>query len=258
MENRFDRVTRFMTRGFAPAFGLALTLLSGAAAAAEPLAQPGWLAAQLGNPGVVVLDVRPAAAYLAGHIPGALSADYRATGWTTPAPSGAAGALPPVDRIAAIIGALGVGNADEAIIVGDDFAATARVYWTFKVLGHTEVSILDGGWKGWTGAVESGPAVRKPAVFTPHYNAMLRAELREVAAAVADGRATLVDARPPAQWSGAAKSPVVRAGGHLPGAVSLDQGAALTGDGRLKSRDALAVLFAPAGDKPAIVYTSPP
>jgi len=224
------------------------------AGAAEPLTQPGWLAGQLRNPHVAVLDIRPAAAYLAGHIPGAISADYRATGWLAPSPSGAAAALPPVDRIAAIIGGLGVGDVDEAIIVGDDFPATARVYWTFKVLGHTEVSILDGGWQGWTGAVENGVVSRQPTAFTPHYNATLRAELPEVAAAVASGGSTLVDARPVSQWSGAARSPVVRAAGHLPGAVSLDQSAALAGDGRLKSRGALAVLFAPTGDKPAIVY----
>lgn len=233
---------------------LSVGLFGAPARAAEPLAQPDWLAGQLRNPHVAVLDIRPAAAYLAGHIPGAISADYRATGWLAPSPGGAAGALPPVDRIAAIIGALGVGDADAAVIVGDDFAATARVYWTFKVLGHTEVSILDGGWQGWTGTVENGSAVRKPAAFTPHYNATLRAELPEVVAAVASGGATLVDARPVSQWSGATRSPIVRAAGHLPGAVSLDQNAAQAGDGRLKPRDALAVLFAPAGDKPAIVY----
>ena len=54
----------------------------------------------------------------------------------------------------------------------------------------------------------------------------------------------LVDARPPAQFNA----------GHLPGAVSVDRSAILAGDGRVKSPAVLASLFAPVGDKPAIVY----
>jgi thiosulfate/3-mercaptopyruvate sulfurtransferase len=86
---------------------------------------------------LVVLDLRPADAYWAGHVPGAVSADYRTTEWGVPGPNGAVRALPPVDRIAATIGALGVGDADTVVLVADDFASAARVYWTFKVLGHT-------------------------------------------------------------------------------------------------------------------------
>ena len=198
---------------------------AGAASAAEPMVSESWLATQLHNPHVVVLDLRPAAAYLEGHIPGAVSADFSTTGWMAPEPGGAAGALPPVERIAATIGTLGVGNDDQAVIVADAFPAAARVYWTFKVLGHAEVSILDGGARGWTEPVERGPVTREPAVFTAHYTDSLRAGLPEVAAAVAGGGTKLVDARSMSQWNGAVRSPAVRAGGHLPGAVSLDQAA---------------------------------
>ena len=236
-------------------FALCLSIsFVGTASAADPLVSADWLAKQLRNPHVVVLDLRPAGAYMEGHIPGAVSADFSTTGWMVRAQSGAAGALPPVDQVAATIGRLGVGNDDQAVIVVDGFPAAARVYWTFKVLGHADVSILDGGMRGWTGAVERGPVNRPPAIFTGHYNDSLRAELPEVAAAVAGSGTKLVDARPMSQWNGTARSPVVRQGGHLPGAVSLDQAAALTADGRLKSRNELALLFMPAGSKPAIVY----
>ena len=109
----------------------------------------------------VVLDLRPAAQYAAGHVPGAVMADYEHSGWRVKLPDGAGGALPPVSQIAAIIGKLGVGDADEAVLVSDDFAAAARIYWTFKVLGHREVTILDGGWKAWEQAhqtVQTAPA----------------------------------------------------------------------------------------------------
>ena len=210
-----------------------------------------WLAANLADPQVVVLDLRPAAAYAAGHIQGAVPADFATTEWTTRTPSGAVGALPSPDRIAATIGALGVGDADHVVIVADAFPAAARVYWTFKVLGHTDVSILDDAWNGPL-ARESG--VRPRAVFTPRYNPDLRAELPEVQAALANGGSTLVDARPMSQWNGNARSPIVRAGGHLPGAVLLDQGTALTADGHLKSRNELALLFITTGTKPTISY----
>ncbi len=229
-------------------------LPAGGARAAEPLVTADWLVTQLHNPHVVVLDLRPATAYGESHIPGAVSADFATTGWMARTSGGAAGALPPVEQIAATIGRLGVGNDDQTVIVADAFPAAARVYWTFKVLGHPEVSILDGGWHGWTGAVEHGPVTRAPTVFTAHYNTSLRAELPEVAASVADGSAALVDARPAPQWSGAVKSPILREGGHLPGAVSVDQAAALTPDGRLKPQAELAQVFAPAGNKPAITY----
>jgi thiosulfate/3-mercaptopyruvate sulfurtransferase len=238
----------------ATSLALAAALFSGSAHAAEPLADAGWLAARLGNPHMVILDLRPAAAFQAGHIPGAISAGYATAGWTVPGPDGAAASLPPIERIAATVGALGIGDRDEVVIVADEFPAAERVYWTFKVLGHIEVSILDGGWKIWTGAVENGSKARSPALFTPQYNAAVRAELPEVASAVAEGGAALVDARPASQWSGAVQSPLAHAGGHIPGAVSAAAGAILTADGRLKSVDALALLFASANGKPAIVY----
>ncbi len=97
------------------------------ALAADPLVPPAWLAAHRDDPRVVVLDIRPPADYAAGHVPGAVSADYETGGWRAARPSGAAAALPPVGRIAALIGSLGVGDDDHAVIVGDDFAAAARV-----------------------------------------------------------------------------------------------------------------------------------
>jgi len=213
-----------------------------------------WLAERLADRQVVVLDIRPAAEHASGHVPGAVSAEFGKAGWQVARPDGAVGALPPVERLAETIGALGVGDAAHVVIVGKDFPGAARVYWTFKVLGHDAVSVLDGGWDAWAGPVERGPVAPRAATFTPRYDAALRAELPEVSAAVADGSELLVDARPQAQWQGTAKSPVVRAYGHLPGAVWVDQRAALTPDGRLKPKEALQSLFAEVGDKPAIAY----
>jgi thiosulfate/3-mercaptopyruvate sulfurtransferase len=190
-------------------------LAASAVDAAEPLVEKAWLAARLGDPHVVVLDLRPAEAYSAGHIPGAVSAAYGTTEWTVPGPNGAARALPPVPQVAATIGALGVGDADTVVIVADSFPGAARAYWTFKVLGHNEVSILDGGAQAWNGALDAVTVTRPAAVFTPHYMPALRAELPEVSRAASDGSAVLVDARPLPQWNGTFKLPFVRGAGHI-------------------------------------------
>ncbi|CAH2604491.1 Sulfurtransferase [Rhodovastum atsumiense] len=229
------------------------------ARAADPLVAGSWLETRLSDgPGtgkrLVVLDVRPAAEHAAGHVPGAVSAEYGTAGWLARQPGGAAGALPPIEQIASTIGALGVGNDDHVVIVAEHFPMAARVYWTFKVLGHAEVSVLDGGWNAWRGPQERGPVQPQPAQFTPQYNPSLRASLTEVALAASSGAATLVDARPLAQWNGTARSPVVRTGGHLPGAVWVDQQATLAPDGRLQPAEHQAKLFSSLPAKPVITY----
>ena len=238
------RVLPIAFRRLALAFGVVLA--AAAAQAAEPLVTADWLAVHLADPRVVVLDLRPAAAFAGGHVPGAVMADFMAVPWRVALPDGATGALPPAQQIGATIASLGVGDADQPVIVAADFAAAARVYWTFKVLGHAEVSILDGGFRAWRGTLERGPSVQRPgAVFTPRYDAAPRAGLGEVAAAVGTGAMALVDARPPDQFRGL---------GHLPGAISVDQSGVLAANGRVKSPAALAGLFAAVGDRPAIAY----
>lgn len=237
---------------------LAAFLLAATPVVAQPLVSPEWLNAHRTDPRVVVLDIRPHEQYAAGHVPAAVPAEFETAGWRVKQPDGAGGALPPIDRIAATIGALGVGDEAQAVIVGNDFAAEARVYWTFKVLGHGAVSILDGGQRAWTaagGPIEAAPAVPRPAIFTARYDDALRAELPDVEQVVAHGGQTLLDARPPAQWAGTSKSPAVRAFGHLPGAVWIDQSEALTADGTtLRPKAELEALFAKVGAGPITTY----
>ena len=242
-----------------PLIALVAVLGAAAQASAQPLVQPEWLKAHLSDPKIVVLDIRPQAQAAASHIPAAVPADYETAGWRAKTPDGAGGALPPIEQIASTIARLGVGDATHAIIVGDDFGATARVYWTFKVLGHTDVSILDGGWKRWS--TDGNPtdafavAPRAAGTFTPHYDPSIRAELPEVENTLASGNRTMIDARPPGQWFGTAKSPAVKAFGRLPHAVWIDQSDALIADGTaLKPKAELVALFGKAGDAPITTY----
>ena len=236
-----------------------VALLAAGAAKAQPLVQPAWLKAHLQDPKVVVLDIRPHDQAVGSHILGAVAADYEKAGWRAKTSDGAGGALPPVETIGALIASLGVGDAIHAVIVSDDFGATARVYWTFKVLGHRNVSILDGGWKRWStgGFPTTGDAFapRPAAIFTPRYDGSIRAELPDVERTLASGNRTLIDARPQAQWLGTAKTPVVAAFGHLPHAVWIDQSDALIADGSaLKPKTELVALFEKIGKAPVTTY----
>lgn len=216
------------------AFALSSLLLAGSALAADPLVDAEWLKSRLGSDNLVVIDLREPAKegeadpYPAGHIPGAVAAPYAKAGWRATV-NGIPGMLPPEADIEKVIGGLGVDRDDHVVIVSEgltstDFGAAARVYWTFDVLGHKEISVLEGGHAGWVaagGQLETGAA---PTVTATAYDGTLRPELiatiDDVKAAKAAGT-PLVDARPAAQYAGTEIPKNVGIAGTIPGAVSL-------------------------------------
>ena len=200
---------------------------------AQPLVDAAWLAQNLGAPNLLVIDIRdpkpPAFAYGAGHIPGAVSAPYGDYGWRAKV-NGVPGMLPPIADISAKIGALGVGANTHVVILAQgsdstEFGKATRVYWTFEVLGHDAVSILDGGQNAWlaaNGALSTAPTTAQPTTFTAAFRPELLATADAVRAAITDPT-ELVDGRPIKQFQGKEKSPVVRAAGTIPTALNLDQ-----------------------------------
>jgi len=114
--------------------------------ASQPLLTPQELQGRLSNPQVRVIDIRDAKSYAANHIPGAANAPYAQ--WRGPAAN--PGELPALPRLTALVQSLGLTPTTPAIVVSSgadatDFGAAARVYWTLKVLGVKELSILNGG-----------------------------------------------------------------------------------------------------------------
>ena len=121
--------------------------------AAQPLLSPQELQSRLADPQVRVIDIRDARSYAADHIPGAVNAPYGQ--WRGPADN--PGELPALPKLTQLVQRLGLGPTSHAVVVSSgadatDFGASARVYWTLKVLGLKELSILNGGVKGWTQA----------------------------------------------------------------------------------------------------------
>ena len=213
-------------------------VFGGAVAQAErltekPLVDAAWLSDNLENPSLVVVDIRSltkeGSPYNAGHIPGAVFAPYGKFGWRAKV-GDVVGQLPPVDVISARIGSLGIDNDKQVVVVpagqnSSDFGSATRVYWTFKVLGHDAVTILDGGQRAWEAAgkpVSNEAVAPQAAAFNANFRPELLATADDVAKARENGVA-LVDARPVSQYKGESKSGVVARAGAIPGAVNISQ-----------------------------------
>ena len=126
------------------------SLITSSLYAATPLVDAVWVKDQIGKEGVVMLDLRTPASYKKGHVPGAVYTNYSKDGWRVKNSEGIAGMLPPVEQISNLIGSLGIGNQDHVVLIpygtsSSKMGTATRIYWTFKVLGHDKVSILNGG-----------------------------------------------------------------------------------------------------------------
>ncbi len=200
-----------------------------------PLVDATWLKPHLGQDNIVILDVRSGidnggdrSSFQKAHIPGSVYSSYTDDGWRE-SRDGVQGVLPPVKSMERLIGGLGIGNEDTVVIVpagtgATDFGSAARVFWTFRVLGHDEVTILNGGFAGWKAEgheVASGESANRPfADFKGAVQEDLIASLSEVQEA-RGSQAQLVDARPEDYFSGETTSPATKAPGTIPGAYNL-------------------------------------
>lgn len=217
------------------AFAAAL-LMTGAAHAErltdQPLVDAAWLNQHLGNESLVILDIRDATdagdLYAAGHVPGAVAAPYAAAGWRAKV-GDVPGLLPTEEAIETLVSGLGIDNDDHVVILtggqnASDFGGATRVYWTFKVYGHDNVSILDGGYAAWAkanGPLSTEAVTPVATTFDAEFRPELRAEVEEVNEAIASDT-NLIDARSVAQFIGQEKTNTVQALGHIPSAVNIN------------------------------------
>lgn len=207
------------------AFFLGL-LFSASAFAAEPLMSAQAVQAGLSKANTAVIDIRDPKSYAAGHIPGALSAPYGT--WRGPASN--PGELPATDKLTALVQRLGLTPETHIIVTSSgkddtDFGAAARVYWTLKVLGLQNLSVLNGGLKAWQAAgfpVDTKPGVAVASTFVPTIDQSMIATREEVVAKVQAGKAQLVDARPAAFFDGSTRHTAAKVPGTLKGAVNVE------------------------------------
>jgi thiosulfate/3-mercaptopyruvate sulfurtransferase len=235
----------------------------------EPLIPVPWLKSHLGDKNLVVLDIRSANDgqtandFSKGHIPGAIHSDFDTAGWRTTRDELPL-MLPTVPQLEVLIGDLGIDENSDVVVVpagtdATDFGSAARVYWTLKVSGIKYVSILDGGFAAWRAAqnntVAIGVTQPSPVIFSATIDKKSLAELGEVEMIERMGGATLVDARPASFFSGREKVPVVKAYGHITGALNLDSATFYDATtNRLKPKVDLAKIALSLPEGPIVTY----
>jgi thiosulfate/3-mercaptopyruvate sulfurtransferase len=245
-----------LTRAFAV---IAALLFHGQAFAATPLVDAAWVKAHVGAPEIVFLDARgDYQRYIAAHIPGAVHTDYSRDGWLVTR-DGVPAMLPKPADLEKLIGGLGIGNDNHVVVAANgtdasEMGIATRLYWSFKVAGHDNVSVLDGGMRAYL-ADKSNPVETKAVVPTRRlFKVSLRPELLanadDVRKALADNNAALIDHRPPQQFTGESKSGVVVRAGTIPGAANAPA-IVMTeaGSGVFKSAEALKALYDKVGAK---------
>jgi thiosulfate/3-mercaptopyruvate sulfurtransferase len=224
----------------------------------QTLVSTGWLAAHLGAPDLRVLDGSyhlpdagrdPRAEYAQAHIPGAQFFDIDEIADTT---SALPHMLPSAEKFISRVRALGIGDGHQ-IVVYDTVGlfSAARVWWMFRVFGHQNVAVLDGGLPKWI--AEGNPVddivpLVRDRHFSARKDASLVRDVTQVATAVKLRTEQIVDARSAERFRGAVAEP--RPGlrsGHIPGALNVPFGTLLNPDGTMKEVQALRDTFTAAG-----------
>lgn len=218
-----------------------------------------WLQNHLKSPDLIVLDGSwhlPTAGrnarteYLAEHIPGALFFDIDDI---TDDKSTLPHMLPSTVKFSSRMKKMGIGDGARIVVYDTSgIFSAARVWWTFRAMGHQDVAVLNGGLKKWKAEgcpLEDGPAPkRSERHYSPLQNTEIVRDLDEMKALVGKAGAQIVDARPAGRFEGRDAEP--RAGllkGHIPGAKNVPSSTLLNPDGTFKSQAELGALFSAAG-----------
>ncbi|MEU4792701.1 sulfurtransferase [Micromonospora tulbaghiae] len=211
-----------------------------------------WAEKNLGAPGVVFVEVdEDTSAYDTGHIAGAVKLD-----WRTDLQDQVRRDFVNKSQFEALLSDRGIANDDTVILYGGNnnwFAAYA--YWYFKLYGHRDVKLLDGGRKKWE--LDARPlvtdAVERPKTqyVAQEPDTSIRAFRDEVVDAI--GTKNLVDVRSPDEFAGRLLAPAhlpqeqAQRAGHIPTAISVPWSKAANEDGTFKSDDELRKIYADAG-----------
>ncbi|WP_433264680.1 sulfurtransferase [Micromonospora vinacea] len=211
-----------------------------------------WAEKNLDAPGVVFVEVdEDTSAYDTGHIAGAIKID-----WKTDLQDQVRRDFVNKTQFEALLSERGISNDDTVILYGGNnnwFAAYA--YWYFKLYGHGDVKLLDGGRKKWE--LDARPlvtdAVSRPATqyVAQEPDTTIRAFRDEVVAAI--GTKNLVDVRSPDEFAGRLLAPAhlpqeqAQRAGHIPTAISVPWSKAANEDGTFRSDDELRKIYGDAG-----------
>jgi thiosulfate/3-mercaptopyruvate sulfurtransferase len=211
-----------------------------------------WVAENTNNPAVVIIEVdEDTALYSQGHIENAITFN-----WREDLQDGLRRDVISKEGFEALLSKNGITNESKVVLYGGNnnwFATYA--YWYFKLYGHKDVVLLDGGRKRWE--LDGLPFVTQvPTRSAARYVAKeqdlsLRAFRDEVIAAI--GVKNIVDVRSPAEFSGELAAPAHlpqeggQVKGHIPTAKNIPWSKAANEDGTFKSEEELREIYSVAG-----------
>jgi len=235
----------------------------------EALVSTGWLAAELADPQLVVLDATvymPGDArdarkeYAAARIPGARFFDIDRIAERS---SGLPHMVPTPEQFAQSLGELGVTNASRVVFYDQlGLFSAARGWWMMKLFGHDRAMVLDGGlpkWRNEERPVQSGPpGPVAPGRFRPDLRPRLLRQLRDMRDNLRSHRELVLDARSADRFYARVREPRPGLrGGHMPGARNIPYTELLADGQTLLAPQALRARFAQAGvDERTEVVTS--
>lgn len=224
----------------------------------DPVVSAAWLAERLDAPDLRIIDAswfmpgdprNAKALYAERRIPGAVFFDIDEIADTD---SDLPHMLPRPEKFASRMRKLGVGDGARIVVYDNQGIFTApRVWWTFRVMGHEDVAVLDGGFPTWERGghpIEDGPPQAK---MERHFTARLRADLvRDIddVQRRIDAGLPVLDARAAPRFR--AEAPEPRAGlrsGHMPGALNVPFASLTNENGELRPSAELAEIFGKAG-----------
>jgi thiosulfate/3-mercaptopyruvate sulfurtransferase len=219
---------------------------------AAVLVDADWVESHLSDSNIVLVEVdEDTSAYDKGHIAGAVKID-----WLQDLQDPVRRDFINQQQFEALLSERGIGNDNTVVLYGGNnnwFAAYA--YWYFKLYGHDQVLLLDGGRKRWeldSRELTDDPVTREATAYTAKApNLDIRAFRDEVVAAI--GAKNLVDVRSPDEFAGRLLAPAhlpqesAQRGGHIPTAANIPWSKAANDDGTFKSDDELKTLYAEAG-----------
>jgi thiosulfate/3-mercaptopyruvate sulfurtransferase len=229
---------------------------------ADVLVDADWAEAHLDDPKVVFVEVdEDVSAYDGGHIKNAVRLD-----WTQELQQPEARDLIDREDFSALMSKKGIGNDHTVVLYGGNnnwFAAYA--YWQFKLYGHADVKLLDGGRKKWEldgrELAKDVPSRPEASYKAAEPDLSIRAFRDEVVASI--GSKNLVDVRSPDEFSGKIKAPAhlpqeqSQRAGHIPTAINIPWSKAAADDGTFRPDDELTKLYGDEGfndGTPTIAY----
>ena len=218
----------------------------------DVLVTAAWVEDNLETPGVVLVEVdEDTTSYDRNHIPGAVKLD-----WRTDLQDPVRRDFVDRERFSALLSERGIADDDTVVLYGGNnnwFAAYA--YWYFKLYGHQDVRLLDGGRKKWEldgRELSVAPVQREKTRYTAaEQDHSIRAFRDEVVAAI--GGKNLVDVRSPDEFSGRLLAPAhlpqeqSQRAGHIPTAINVPWSRAAHEDGTFRSDDELRAIYGSAG-----------